>query len=322
MQTEHQVKTGIRALLVGCMAGGALMCHSVNCQTATAGMPAKVRTFTMPAVPPEIVSVSERADYLAAHYWDLFDFADTAYIHLPEVTEQAFVDYLSILPYASGPAAREQSVRQLLAGAEGEESGRMYGFFLEILAKYLHEPNSPFRDDELYIPVAHYLIADAHSGEAEKIRMRYTLKGLLKNRPGTVAADFAYVLPDGRQGRLHDIAADCTLLMFYNPDCHACGEIIASIRQSSAIRRLTADGKLAILLFYPDEDVEIWKAHWADIPKDWINGYDRQLKVKNSEIYDLRAIPSLYLLGRDKTVLLKDVNFDRLERFLTENFGK
>jgi hypothetical protein len=291
------------------------MCHSVNRQTEASDTPEKAPTFTMPSIPVSIVANSDRADYLVTHYWDHFDFADTAYIHLPEVTEQAFVDYLDVMPYVSGPAVREQSVRQLLAKAEQEESGRMYGYFLEMFAKYLYDPNSPFRDDELYIPVAQYVIADKRSDEAEKIRMRIALEGLLKNRVGTVAADFAYMLPNGRLGRLYGVKADYTLLMFYNPDCHTCGEIITSIKQSSVIGKLHADGTLAILLFYPDEDIEIWKAHRDDIPKNWINGYDRQSRVKDSGIYDLRAIPTLYLLGRDKTVLLKDVNFDKIENF-------
>ncbi|MDR1102630.1 MAG: DUF5106 domain-containing protein, partial [Tannerella sp.] len=269
---KHKVKTGIRILIAGCVTGGMVMCHSANRRTETAEPPAKVRTFTMPEIPVSITAVSDRADYLATHYWGLFDFADTVYVHLPEVTEQAFVDYLNILPYTSGPAVREASIRQTLAKAEQEESGRMYGFFLEMFAKYLYDPNSLFRDDELYIPAVQYLLADRRSDETEKMRMKYTLEGMLKNRTGTVAADFAYVLPDGRQRRLHDIRADYTLLMFYNPDCHACGEVIASIRQSSVVGRLHADGKLAILLFYPDEDIEIWKAHRADIPEGWING--------------------------------------------------
>jgi hypothetical protein len=304
-------------LVAGCVTGGMVMCHSVNRRTEAVEPPAKVRTFTMPTIPASITAASDRANYLAAHYWDHFDFADTVYVHLPEVTEQAFVNYLSILPYTSGPAVTEASVRQVLAKAEQEDSGRMYGFFLEMFAKYLYDPNSLFRDDELYIPVAQYLLADVRSSEAEKMRMKYTLEGLLKNRTGTVAADFAYVLPDGRRRHLHDVKADYTLLMFYNPDCHACGEVIASIKQSAVLGKLHADGKLAILLFYPDEDIEIWKAHRADIPADWINGYDRHAKVKEEEIYDLRAIPSLYLLGRNKTVLLKDVNFDRVENYFT-----
>jgi hypothetical protein len=310
----------IRILFAGCVTGGTVMCHSVNRRTETADTPEKVRTFTMPPIPATIVSASDRADYLVTHYWDHFDFADTVYIHLPEVTEQAFVEYVSILPYVSSPAVTGQSIRKLLAKAEQEESGRMYGYFLEMLAKYLHEPNSPFLDDELYIPVAQYVTGDTRSGEAEKLRMKFTLENLLKNRLGTVAADFVYVLPDGRRGRLHDVKADYTLLMFYNPDCHACGELIASIKQSSVISRRHRDGTLAILLFYPDEDIKIWKAHLADIPKDWINGYDRHTTVKDREIYDLRAIPTLYLLDRDKTVLLKDVNFDRLENYLTKKF--
>jgi hypothetical protein len=317
---RHQVKTSIRLLFAGWLTGGMIMCHSASRQTEATDTPEKVHTFTLPSIPVSIAASSDRADYLVTHYWDHFDFTDTAYLHLPDVTEQAFVDYLDVLPYVSSPAVTEQSVRQLLAKAEQEESGRMYGYFLELLAKYLYEPNSPFRDDERYIPVVHYVIADTRSDEAEKIRMRTALEGLMKNRPGSVAADFAYVLPGGRQGRLHGVKADCTLLMFYNPDCHACAEIIASIRQSSVIGRLHGNGTLAILLFYPDEDLEIWQAHRADIPPNWINGYDRQTRVKDSGIYDLRAIPTLYLLGRDKTVLLKDVNFDRIEHFLKEKF--
>ena len=30
------------------------------------------------------------------------------------------------------------------------------------------------------------------------------------------------------------------------------------------------------------------------------------MKMKNDELYDLRAIPTLYLLDQDKVVLLKD----------------
>ena len=38
-----------------------------------------------------------RADYLVRHYWDNMDFTDTTYINLPDVTEQAWVDFIDIL---------------------------------------------------------------------------------------------------------------------------------------------------------------------------------------------------------------------------------
>lgn len=49
----------------------------------------KERTFQMVSVPSVITEPEERAAYLVKHYWDKFDFTDTALIHLPEITEQA-----------------------------------------------------------------------------------------------------------------------------------------------------------------------------------------------------------------------------------------
>ena len=48
----------------------------------------KERTFQMVSVPSVITEPEERAAYLVKHYWDKFDFTDTALIHLPEITEQ------------------------------------------------------------------------------------------------------------------------------------------------------------------------------------------------------------------------------------------
>ena len=41
-------------------------------------------------------------------------------------------------------------------------------------------------------------------------------------------------------------------------------------------------------------------------------GFDPDFVLKNNEIYNIRAIPSLYLLDKDKTVILKDAVQDKL----------
>ena len=52
-----------------------------------------------------------------------------------------------------------------------------------------------------------------------------------------------------------------------------------------------------------------------DIPTSWINGYDKDGKAKGS-LYDFAAMPTLFLLDKDKRVLLKDVNLIIVERYL------
>ena len=63
--------------------------------------------FTLPDIPPLLVTSEARASYLAAHYWQGFNFRDTALISRPEVTEQALADFLDILSRV--PLAEAQS---------------------------------------------------------------------------------------------------------------------------------------------------------------------------------------------------------------------
>ena len=58
------------------------------------------------------------------------------------------------------------------------------------------------------------------------------------------------------------------------------------------------------------------KNRLGDIPPDWINGYDRERKVKASEMYDLKGSPAIYLLDANKKVILKNVIAPEVEHYL------
>ena len=45
------------------------------------------------------------------------------------------------------------------------------------------------------------------------------------------------------------------------------------------------------------------------------------MAVQNTPLYNIRAIPSVYLLDRDKRVILKDVPTDYLMQYLQMLFG-
>ena len=83
---------------------------------------------------------------------------------------------------------------------------------------------------------------------------------------------------------------------------HIRTEIVASPLLSEMIRQ----GKLKVLALYPDEDLTAWRAHAPQMPSTWINAYDAGTYISKEGIYDLKAIPSMYLLDRDKRVLAKD----------------
>ncbi|MCD8102908.1 MAG: DUF5106 domain-containing protein [Alistipes sp.] len=273
--------------------------------------PQKIR---IPDIPSVLVTDQEKAEYLAVHYWDNFDFADTTYIDLPDITEQAFVDYLMLLGVVQPEVAR-RGIDVVIS--RSADTRAIYEHFTDLFEKYLDDPNSPFRNEELYIPVLESIIASPKVEELDKLRPQAQLTAAMKNRLGTRAADFTVTDAAGRKIRLYDIDADYTLVYFNNPDCNYCEEVTRTIRESgSMLMPLVRQGVLKIIAVYPDEDLTAWRNHLDDMPSEWLRTYDATLGIRNGQTYDLRAIPSLYLLDRDKTVLMKDVD----KVFLIENF--
>jgi hypothetical protein len=55
------------------------------------------------------------------------------------------------------------------------------------------------------------------------------------------------------------------------------------------------------------------------MPKGWICGYDKEMTLTHKRLYDLKAIPSLYLLDKRKHVLVKDgVSIADIEQIISQ----
>ena len=289
-------------------------CNNSKANHAKAEIPADTITvFTMPAITTMLNTPELRADYLVRHYWENINFADTNYVHHPEITEQAWVDYIDLMKLVPAKTA-DNALKELFAQAEKEK--KCYRYLMDMADKYLYDPNSPLRNEELYISVLDALIASPVLDDTEKIRPQARRELAQKNRVGTQAIDFTYTLASGAQGTLHALKAPYTLLFINNPGCHACAETIEALKQAPTINHLIAKKELKLLSFYPDEELDEWKKHLSDYPSEWLNSYDAKQMVQEKGIYDLKAIPTLYLLDKNKTVLLKDATAEEIEKYL------
>ena len=172
------------------------------------------------------------------------------------------------------------------------------------------------RNEEFYIPVLEAMAASHVLEEIEKVRPKARLELAQKNRIGTKAINFTYTLASGAQGSLYQLNADYLLLFINNPGCHACTETIEGLKQAPIISQLIKEKKLIVLSIYPDEELDDWRKHLNEFPKEWINGYDKKFTIKEKQLYDLKAIPTLYLLNKEKTVLLKDATAQAIEEYL------
>ena len=205
---------------------------------------------------------------------------------------------------------------QALACEKAASSSNVFETITELVEKYMFDPNSPMRNEDYYGIYAARL--STYDGLSAEMREKYARDARLcaLNRVGTKAADFRFADRRGKMHTLYGVKAPYTLLFFSNPGCEACMNIINVLKGEPAISEMIASGKLAVLNIYIDEDLEAWRSYMPIYPENWYNGFDPDFVIRAEHLYNVRAIPSLYLLDADKTVILKDAPENRLFDYL------
>ena len=258
--------------------------------------------FPYPQIPSMMTEPQQRATYLLMHYWDNVDFNDMKLVANDDFMEQGFVNYLSVLPIVDALTA-ERSVEAMMKRAE--VNGVAYKKLVNIAEKYLFEPNSPMVSDEMYIMFLNQVLKTSVLSKVEKSRFEYQHRVVMKNRVGSVATDFIYMDKDGKTGSLHQLKAEETLLVFYDPECDNCAEIIEKLRYDRRLNSKIMSGKLRVLAVYAGDNRALWEQHLAKMPTNWSVGRAVS-KIQPLGLYVLRAMPAIYLLDKDKKVVKKE----------------
>lgn len=296
-------------LLIG-LVGHLFISSDLMAQSATNG-------FTLPAIPDTLQTVESRSSYLVAHYWDRFSFADSLqFMNQPEMVEQAVVDYVDLFRLV--PAAEaENSLSALMDQASVTLNGFL--FFYNTLEKYLYDATSPMRNEALFIPVLQKMMASNKLSDDDKLRPAMLLKSVSKNKVGSTAADFSYTKPDGSQHRLSELQTPLILLLFFDPECDDCHQVIMRLEKTDVLNQLTADRQLTVLAVYPGENKRLWQTMAQHMLPTWEIGMDESQTIYNKELYDILGFPSMYLLDQQKTVILKDASLTALEEYFGAN---
>jgi hypothetical protein len=281
-------------------------------QKKVSGISKEKKSFVMPEIPATIVEDSGKNIYLAENFWSNFQFTDS--LHSVNEAGSYFDSYINLLHQIS-PENANSAVNNLMNMA-GKQSVHMYRMFLDLADKSLYNPNSQICDDELYRPFLENALHYKKLDFATRERLSYRYKINSRNRIGHQATDFKFVTIEGKTNSLYKLHSKYVLIYFNNPGCHECKIMCNQLKTSVQVAKLVNMGVLKILSLYPDDEIAEWKKNSNEIPHDWINAHDKFGKIKQNDIYDLKAIPTIYLLDSKKRVLLKDASFDMLAKYL------
>lgn len=284
------------------------------------------RDFPSCQAPSVYTERAEILDYMCSHFWDKYLAGDGPTDSLailgvlrPDV-EQSLANYIGMLDMIPMDKA-QKSLGGLFEAVElkqdsQQDSSLFFLRFTELLARYLYDPNSPLRSEDFFLPVARGLAASRHTRDDMRPGYAYQAQMCAINQYGQKVPDFNFKDISGRSHHLYEVKGENILLFFSNPGCPACREIMDELGSLGCLDELIGSGRLAVVSMYIDDELDEWRAYEPNYPRNWVRGYNYDKTIREEQIFDIRAIPSLYLLDSDFRVLMKDVPTDRVLNYL------
>lgn len=274
------------------------------------------RKFPLPDQAPAMLDSQEQSlEYTVDHYWDNY-FAEQAVTDsaailgvLNEEIEKSFATYVLLLNMVPMDKAQKSAAKlfaQMEATQAKDTSSLFYLRFTEVVSRYLYDPNSPVRNEDYYLPIVRGMAESEYTDEDMRPAYAYEAKMCALNPYGTKVENFKFKDIRGRVHDLYGIKADYTILFFSNPYCPNCKEIMDEFESVEEFDEWIASGRLAIACIYIDKELDEWREYQPTYSKNWITGYDFNYIIREDVLYNVRAIPSLYLLDSEKRVILKD----------------
>lgn len=285
----------------------ALSCNSPAGRNASAATdapgdtvprPESAMVLVVPEAPATMTDPQEMAGYVAIHFWDNMDFSDTIRVNDDRFMEHHFANYFSVFPYVSADDAVKAAGRLVKLS---EVTPASLGRVLRVTRRFLTSPNSSMRDEELY-----YIFLEAASksdslDDASRVKVEDGIKEVLKNRQGTPAADFKVIDNRGKATTLYGEAkaGQCRLVVFYDPECSHCHEIIEELKQLDVLNYAVEAGLVKVMAVYADGDSEVWKLARDSMPENWLNCMSPGGEIVEKDTYSLPAMPVIYLIAPD-----------------------
>jgi thiol-disulfide isomerase/thioredoxin len=149
---------------------------------------------------------------------------------------------------------------------------------------------------------------------------------LMANIMGSAAADIE--LPDstGKTISLYNTSAPFTVVVFWDPTCGHCKEVLPKL-DSFYLAKWKAAG---LKLFAVAKETDGNRKNWTDFVTeqklwDWTHVYyskaaDKARTDNNvpgySQLYDVQSFPTLYLLDKDKRIIAKKLTYQQIDDVL------
>lgn len=106
-----------------------------------------------------------------------------------------------------------------------------------------------------------------------------------------------------------------TLLVYVDPDCSDCRQLLFRLRHSSLLHDLEDEGSVTTIVVSIDTLCERWGEVRAELPRRWLVASDEN-GLAGMAAYGLADMPAMFLLDEKRHVVLSNPSFQQLSAFL------
>jgi thiol-disulfide isomerase/thioredoxin len=261
-------------------------------------------------------------NYYKAHYWDNISFMDERVARTPFFTDRLSGYYEKVLVQDPDTLIAQMDYQLLLARSSPE----MYKFLLNWFTDEYFYPKYMGQDAILV-----HLFEKYHSQglspwltkkQEDLISKRAYME--MANLIGEQGADLDLVDSSGKHVPLYSVQADYTLVVFWDPTCSHCKAQLPKI--DSIYEASWKKHNVKIYAVLNEDEKSDWTKYIRDNNLgDWVNVYQTK-EMANAEekanrpsfrqLYDVISTPTLYLLDKDKKILVKHLDWQQVNDFL------
>ena len=258
--------------------------------------------FEYPVAPDELESLQDKTDYLMKNFWNQFDFKAKTAVDQYALND-AFETYCAFMPHASEKVVIS-SVDDLIGKLK--KNPTLTYQFTKAAEEILYGPRSRMWIDQIYVKFLENLVSNKKIDDTKKAKYKDQLSILKSSMNGAKAYQFGYVTLDGTRKQFYP-KSKYTLIEFGNPDCDECRFSKLKMDISSVLNDMINDKTLDVYFIIADSGADDSLLQMTkDYPSKWEIGQSSDAE----DYYDLRATPSIYIIGQDGKIIAKNVNID------------
>lgn len=253
--------------------------------------------FEYPTAPESLSSLVDKSNYLIEHFWDSMDFKKTT-----PVDQNALNDAMKVysvpLRWADLSTA-EAGVDRLIEKLS--KNPTLLTQFTKAAEEILYGPRAEFWVDAVYVKFLDAYTKNKKIPAARKTKYEKQLQTLRNSTVGNQAPSFEFNGKNGKNEKYMPMSTP-TIIVFGNPVDTDWRMTRLKMETNVPLRQAVDQGKLNILFIVPFK-ADNWEKETSNYPSTWTIGEAPNV----SDIIDIRANPSVYLIGGDGNIVLKNV---------------